>query len=253
MIEELVYKKDNQNLFQNYLNFFENKLQNYIPEIPENSDYYASLFELRCLTELRPIIKNHLYFLNKNNLGIKWGLQIFHGSENEEFIKELLKDFNNVVYENLNIQNFKDRQTHTKILKTTDFWKKSKGEKILMFQNDSMLLKSGIEEFLKWDYIGAPWKTPKEGCLVGNGGLSLRTKDKMIEITEKYESDNGMWEDIYFSKYTNGDGLADIESARKFAMEDDYYHDPMGIHNPIKIETKLLKQIFEKNVPEYSI
>ena len=108
MIEELVYKKDNQNLFQNYLNFFENKLQNYIPEIPENSDYYASLFELRCLTELRPIIKNHLYFLNKNNLGIKWGLQIFHGSENEEFIKELLKDFNNVVYENLNIQNFKD-------------------------------------------------------------------------------------------------------------------------------------------------
>ena len=122
-----------------------------------------------------------------------------------------------------------------------------------MFQNDSMLLKSGIEEFLKWDYIGAPWKTPKEGCFVGNGGLSLRTKDKMIEITEKYASDNGMWEDIYFSKYTNGDGLADIESARKFAMEDDYYHDPMGIHNPIKIETKLLKQIFEKNVPEYSI
>ena len=109
-------------------------------------------------------------------MGIKWGLQIFHGTENEEFIKELLKDFNNVVYENLNIQNFKDRQTHTKILKTTDFWKKSKGEKILIFQNDSMLLKSGIEEFLKWDYIGAPWKTPKEGCLVGNGGLSLRTK-----------------------------------------------------------------------------
>jgi hypothetical protein len=70
---------------------FENKLQNYIPEIPENSDYYASLFELRCLTELRPIVKNHLYFLNKNNLGIKWGLQIFHGSENEEFIKETLK------------------------------------------------------------------------------------------------------------------------------------------------------------------
>jgi len=68
MIEELVYKKDNQNLFQNYLNFFENKLQNYIPEIPENSDYYASLFELRCLTELKPIIKNHLYFLNKKEI-----------------------------------------------------------------------------------------------------------------------------------------------------------------------------------------
>ena len=52
-----------------------------------------------------------------------------------------------------------------------------------------MLLKSGIEEFLKWDYIGAPWEKPKEGCFVGNGGLSLRTRDKMIEITEKYKSD----------------------------------------------------------------
>jgi hypothetical protein len=253
MSEELIYKKDNQNLFKNYLNFFEEKLQNYIPEISEDSDYYASLFDLRPLTELLPIIKNHLYFLNKNNLGIKWGLQIFHGNENEYFLKELLKDFNNIVYENLNIPNFKDRQTHTEILKKTDFWKKSKGKKILIFQNDSMLLKSGIEEFLKWDYIGAPWKKPKEGCFVGNGGLSLRTRDKMIEITEKYKSDLDMWEDIYFSKYTNGNGLADIESARKFAMEDDYCPNPMGIHNPIKIETKLLKQIFEKNVPEYTI
>ena len=253
MNEEFKYKKDNQILFQNYLKFFENKLENYIPEIHEESDFYASLFDLRSLIELRPIIKNHLYFLNNNKLGIKWGLQIFHGSENEFFIKDLLKDFNNIVYENLNISNFKDRQTHTEILKTSDFWKRSKGKKILIFQNDSMLLKNGIEDFLKWDYIGAPWKKPKEGCIIGNGGLSLRTKDKMIEITEKYKSDYGMWEDIYFSKYLNGNGLADLESAEKFAMEDVYCPDPMGIHNPIKIETKLLKEIFEKNVPEYSL
>ncbi len=94
---------------------------------------------------------------------------------------------------------------------------------------------------------------PKEGCFVGNGGLSLRTRDKMIKISEKYKSDYGMWEDIYFSKYLYNDGLADLKSARKFAMEDDYYFDPMGIHNPIKIETKLLKEIFEKNVPEYTL
>lgn len=253
MSVDLEFKKDNQDLFQNYLKFFENKLQDYIPEIPEESDFYASLFDLRRLEELLPIIKNHLYFLNNNNSGIKWGLQIFHGSENEFFIKELLKDFKNVVYENLNIPNFKDRQTHTEILKTTDFWKKSKGKKILIFQNDSMLLKNGIDQFLKWDYIGAPWKKPKEGCFVGNGGLSLRTRDKMIEITEKHKSDYGMWEDIYFSKYTNGEGLADLESAKKFAMEDDYCPNPMGIHNPIKIETKLLKEIFDKNVPEYTL
>ena len=253
MIENLTYKNDNQKLFNQYLNYYDNKLKDYNPEIPAESDFYASLFDLRCLPELLPIIKNHLYFLNDNTLGIKWGLQIFHGTENEYFIKNLLKDFKNIVFENLNIPNFKERTTHTEILKTTDFWKRSKGKKILIFQNDSMLLKNGIEEFLKWDYIGAPWKKPKEGCFVGNGGLSLRSREKMIQITEKYKSDYGMWEDIYFSKYLNNNGLADLESAKRFAMEDDYCEDPMGIHNPIKIETKLLKKIFQKNVPEYTL
>ena len=253
MSQELIYKEENLLLFKKYLKIFENKLENYIPEINKNSNYYASLFDLRCLPELLPIVKNHLYFLNKNSLGIKWGLQIFHGNENEHYLKNLFKEFENIVYENLNIPNFTSRQTHTEILKSTEFWKKSMGNKILIFQNDSMLLKSGIEDFLKWDYIGAPWKKPKEGCFVGNGGLSLRTRDKMISITEKYTGDFGMWEDIYFSKYLNGNGLADLESAKKFAMEDDYFHDPMGIHNPIKIETNLLKEIFEKNVLEYTL
>lgn len=253
MNQEFVYKEKNLELFKKYLKIFEKKLENYIPDIENNSNYYASLFDLRCLPELLPIVKNHLYFLNDNKLGIKWGLQVFHGSENENFLKDLFKDLKNVVYENLNIKNFTDRQTHTEILKSCEFWKKSNGDKILIFQNDSMLLKNGIEEFLKWDYIGAPWKKPKEGCFVGNGGLSLRTRDKMIKISEKYKSDYGMWEDIYFSKYLYNDGLADLESARKFAMEDDYYFDPMGIHNPIKIKTNLLKEIFEKNVPEYTL
>ena len=31
------------------------------------------------------------------------------------------------------------------------------GEKILIYQDDTMLFHNSIEEFLKYDYIGAPW------------------------------------------------------------------------------------------------
>ena len=73
---------------------------------------------------------------------------------------------------------------HSEYMETSGFWKNVKGEKALIFQTDSLLLRSGIDEFLSYDYVGAPWRKPKENQLVGNGGLSLRTVSKMIEICE---------------------------------------------------------------------
>ena len=37
------------------------------------------------------------------------------------------------------------------------------------------------DDFLKFDYIGAPWPTKPEGLNVGNGGFSLRSK-KLLDI-----------------------------------------------------------------------
>ena len=58
------------------------------------------------------------------------------------------------------------------------------GEKILIYQEDSILFRSNIDMFLHYDYIGAPFPkyqndTPNG---VGNGGFSLRSKSIMIKI-----------------------------------------------------------------------
>jgi hypothetical protein len=55
----------------------------------------------------------------------------------------------------------------------------------LIFQLDTLLseqYKNNIYNFLDYDYVGAPWAFNHK---VGNGGLSLRKKSKMLEILNK--------------------------------------------------------------------
>ena len=74
--------------------------------------------------------------------------------------------------------------TYSVLLASTDFWNKLTGDKILLYQEDTCIFKSNIEDFLDYDYVGAPW--PKEqndnSLLVGNGGFSLRSKKAMIDV-----------------------------------------------------------------------
>lgn len=253
MNEILIYKDANRKLFNDFVESLDSKFENYIPEIPKDTEYNTVLFELRPMKIIKNIIKNHLYFLNKNKSNIKWGLQIFCGLDNEGFIRQELKDWENVVYNNIGIKNIKDRTEHTAILKTLDFWESLNGSKILLFQTDSLILREGIDEFLGYDYVGAPWSKPKENVYVGNGGLSLRTKTKMIEIIKKYPNDTTTLEDIYFSKHMKDENIVDIETAKRFCVEDVYFDNPMGIHKTDKIETELLKKLLEKNVLNYSL
>jgi hypothetical protein len=163
-------------------------------------------------------------------------------------VKNITKEWKNVYYENLGVGNV-TKEEYNDLLMTPDFWKKIKGEKVLIFQTDSVLLRSGIDEFIKYDYVGAPWRKPKEGKLVGNGGLSLRSVTKMIEICYKHKETEHIWEDIYFIKHLNGYGVPDVETAKRFSMEDVYSPDPLGVHNPIRhIEPTLLKEVLYKNL-----
>lgn len=253
MSDELKYRDVNRQLFNDFVISLSSKFANYIPKIPRETEYNTVIFELRPMKIIKNIIQNHLYFLNKNKSNIQWGLQIICGLENEDFIREQLKDWNNVVYTNIGITNIKDRTEHTAILKTTNFWESLNGSKILLFQTDSLILREGIDEFLKYDYVGAPWSKPKENVYVGNGGLSLRTKSKMIEILKKHPNDNSTLEDIYFSKYMKNENIVDYETAKRFCVEDVYFENPMGIHKTEKIETQLLKQLLEKHVLNYTL
>ena len=126
---------------------------------------------------------------------------------------------------------------YNRILTDPLFWRGLVCDKALIFQCDSMLLRNGIDEFLEYDFIGAPIDPVRNFPFPAmNGGLSLRTPKAMIECldkkhisTTKYANHN---EDIYFS-YTLkelGFNIPDFETARKFSVETIYGLGSLGIH-----------------------
>ena len=100
---------------------------------------------------------------------------------------------------NLTINNYNDLLKYNK-----DFYNHIPTETFLVFQTDTVIFKNYkhlINNFLHYDYVGAPWyrlQGKNERECVGNGGLSLRKKSKMLEIMEK-TGINNYPEDLYFS------------------------------------------------------
>jgi hypothetical protein len=234
-------------ILSEYLTKFTEKTKGFQPKIKKDAVYNSIVIENRIVINFEQILKNHIYFLNKNNKDIKWGLQIFHSEGNENYIKNIVKDWDNVLLTKIDIENL-DKTSHTELLKSIEFWQLVKGDIILNFQIDSLLLRDNIDEFLGYDYIGAPWSKPKEGKFVGNGGLSIRNKSKTIQYLNQHKNEEGVWEDIFFIKYLDDDNLPDILTAMKFSVEDIFYPCPVGVHNPIKIEPHLLKLILNNSL-----
>lgn len=105
---------------------------------------------------------------------------------------------------------------------------------VLMFQLDSIICANSakpIEDFLHYDFIGAPID-PGRGRGY-NGGLSLRNPRLFLDITRE-ETLNG-WEDQWFyamaeARVDKGVNLPSIEQAKEFAVETIYYEKPLGYH-----------------------
>ena len=123
---------------------------------------------------------------------------------------------------------------YSNLLLTINFWNRLSGKKILLYQEDTFLFHGNIELFLKYDFIGAPW--PKNFQLeVGNGGFSLRTRDKMIEIIENFRITEELQknEDVFFCTHmlNSRRGLvAPKNIAQYFAEEFVISNNPLGGH-----------------------
>jgi hypothetical protein len=128
----------------------------------------------------------------------------------------------------------------------------------LLVQNDGYVVNPDRwrDEFLEYDYIGAPWPYPTdnysfrdpEGTIhrVGNGGFSLRSK-KLLEVPKLYPSQLE-WRDYYGNYHEDGFvcvhnrkvyenagcKFAPIEVAAKFSHEtnipETYGTIPFGFH-----------------------
>jgi len=232
-------------LWNNTLLAISNKLSDYIPDIPENGDRVAVIVEPRQHNDLITILKDYMYFLNIPSTNPSWKLQIFHGSNNEKWLKDKLSRWNHVTYTNLGVNNLTVPQ-YSKLLKSSDFWNQIDGEHVLIFQTDSLMLRHGIEKFMDYDYIGAPWKVSKEHTLVvGNGGLSLRKKSAMLRVIRDFPDDTSHPEDLYFCKHLleSGANLPPKNIACAFSVETIYHESPLGVHKPVKISPEKLERV----------
>jgi len=224
----------------------------------KNKPYLALIIEPRVHFAFEFVVKNVMLHLDTS----LWSLQVYHSTGllgNEDYVRMVLSDVSYAQFVSLP-EPFNTAGHYNQLLKGAPFWSSlaTQGfEKVLIFQTDSLMLGHHINDFLAYDFIGAPFhrqasapsadwlvKKNKQGVLVqgvGNGGLSLRSVRAMLKIANTYVSKNqNVNEDLFFIQYIEKDATLSIaprQVAYAFAQEvpcDDLAplsKPPLGIHN----------------------
>ena len=199
----------------------------------------------------------HVEFLLRNminKLSKEWNHTIVCGIQNYDMMKSISNKICKFVKSKIKIIKLQitnlDRDKYCDLLTSKYFWDLFAGEHILLYQEDTMLFHGNIDPFLKYDYIGAPWKKTQDDNKfhVGNGGFSLRTKSAMLRVinlkrnltigksTMKYMKNsklNCIPEDVYFSKSLIDFNLGTVshyDEALHFSQEAIKGENPLGGH-----------------------
>ena len=146
---------------------------------------------------------------------------------------------------------------YNQLLKSEAFWEKlSCYQRVLLIQDDGFLVRNGdIDSFLRFDYVGAPWdpsvdfnkymhQNPRFNMspnFVGNGGLSLRNPNAMLEMIRISGANvralhhDGLQpepEDVFFSKMClrHNKAMPTLDEAKTFASEEIICSASLGFH-----------------------
>ena len=196
--------------------------------------YTAIIIEPRQHKALPFVLENFL-----NNLSEDWSFIIFHGTTNINFIIDIINDklsshLHRIKLINLNVKNLTINAYNNLLKYNKSFYDYIPTETFLIFQTDSIIFKQYkhfINNYLTYDYAGAPFYFNKHKS-VGNGGLSLRKKSKMIEIMSK-EGKNNHPEDVYFSCCESVPiHKPSINDAMLFSVEEIFSEMSFGCHKP---------------------
>jgi hypothetical protein len=121
-------------------------------------------------------------------------------------------------------------------------------------------LNAWTDEFLKYDYIGAPWtwvppnlreETCPVGKAVGNGGFSIRSNQLMAAARDHDYSKSKSDEDVFICREISDllqlDGIefAPVELACFFSVENSPYNHQFGFHGKETIRINKELRIFE--------
>lgn len=144
-----------------------------------------------------------------------------------------------------------------------------------MFQVDSIICSNApqkVEDFLQYDFVGAPVDSSRNLGFGYNGGLSLRNRAMMLDIvrTHDWEEErhgdhshgNVDYEDQWFSKVLRelplkadgspGARLPSTEEAMRFSVETIWYDRPLGYHQANVWQPGKMDEIY-KWCPEYKL
>lgn len=191
----------------------------------------AVIVETRNHPHLSYVLRNVMHFL-----GDSWGLCIFHGPDNRSSVQELVGRWGDVLLVDCAVAGM-TTEAYSALKCTPSFWEQIPSEHVLLFQTDSLLRRRGVEEFLEYDYVGAPWMhvlldhSRAEGP-VGNGGLSLRRKSAMMQILRDHQREPDVPEDQFFSTFLYRDGyrMPSLEKASHFSTETIFQPASIGLH-----------------------
>lgn len=178
----------------------------------------AAIVETRINYRLPAIIEQHMKFLPEHRICLftdEAGYNFYSGKIDAQFY--IINPINNL-------------PDYNRLLTSLDFWE-FEDDEVLIFQADSMLLRTGIEDFIGFDFIGAPIKHIPFPAM--NGGLSLRNQKAMIKCIEHRAWNPSLGnEDIYFCNILREiDGLIpDREEAAKFSVETIFSLGSLGYH-----------------------
>jgi hypothetical protein len=179
-----------------------------------------------------------MYLLQKKG----WGLTIFHSTLNAEFITSRLAGWPNIRFFLLETTSLSSTD-YSNMLCKPDIWRSLMNtgcKKALMFNVNTVLLKDTVDEFIEYDYIGAPQSAKWSGFLtVFNGGLSIRDVWKAVMTTQQFSKTvqtpagqrHLLTDDHFFSFHLARDAPT-AEVAARFSIESVFYDDPCGIQRP---------------------
>jgi hypothetical protein len=254
---------DNKEEFRTYCsNYIDLIKQIKLPEIKQNTDYETIFIEFRILPHIEFLIRNTIYKLGKNEFNTSWSHTIVCGNINYDYILNICKTISlNIKIIKLDYDNI-DVETYNNILLDKSFWNLFNGTKLLIYQEDSCIFGNNINDFIKWDYIGAPWLRNDNQYGVGNGGFSLRNKNIMIQILDNIKPSNTKTyydykfipEDVYFTTNMLNlsiGKLANKTDAIKFSSEQIIYLNSFGCHNFFSYYSKWKDIMYERVIKEY--
>ena len=122
-----------------------------LPKTPVKSDKTMVIVETRVLPHLEYLLRAFIYYVSPD-----WSLYFFTGNKEYHRWKEICSSISeNIHVINLGVEELSFDQ-YSLLMFDPHFWNEIDAEYILVFQEDTCVFRRGIENYLQYDYVGAP-------------------------------------------------------------------------------------------------